>query len=101
MKISTEAKPNDAQSVTNEGNYSQEELDGMLEDFVKAKQIESDPKLFATLKSYAISRNKAIADLFSVNNAPAPKTLKDLKKTYDAKVAADQTDKADLSGEGE
>lgn len=89
MKIADEAKPEGSQSSTNEGSYSQEELDDMLEDFVRAKQIESDPKKLAMLKSYALSRSQAIADLFDVNKLPAPKSLKDLKKAYDAKVASD------------
>lgn len=89
MKVADEAKTNDNTGpMSNEGTYSTEELDDMLEDFVKAKQIEADPKKLAMLKNYAISRNKAISDLFDINRmAPPPKSLKDLKATYDKKVA--------------
>lgn len=84
MKLDDEAKPEDSQSQP--GEYSTDELDQMLEHFVQAKTIEADPKKLAMLKDYAMSKSKQTAELFDVNNLPAPKSLKDLKKTYDRKV---------------
>jgi hypothetical protein len=91
VKIGDEAKPEDMQE-TNEGNYSQEQLEEMLEGYVRAKQIEADPQKLAMLKDYAMSKSKAVADLFDVNKTPPPKSLKDLKKAYDVKVMEDDED---------
>ena len=89
MKISDEAKP-EGMDATNEGNYSQEQLEEMLEGFVKAKQIEADPVKLAMLKDYALSKNKAVSDLFDNNKIAPPKSLKDLKKAYDSKVMEEE-----------
>lgn len=88
MKIADEAKP-EGPVQSNEGSYTQEELDEMLDNFIAAKQIEADPKKLAMLKDYAISRQKVINDLFDVNKLAPPKSLKDLKKAYNDKVMAD------------
>lgn len=90
MKMDTSAKPLDTEE-TNEGNYSQEQLDDMLEDYVRCKQIEQDPKLLAMLKDYALSKGKVINDLFGPNagKGDKPKSLKDLKNKYNEVVSQD------------
>lgn len=83
MKMDMSAKPTgEDMPKTNEGTYDQEHLEEMLEHFITAKKIEADPVLLATVKDYALSRNKMIAELF---DAPA-KSLKDLKGKYDKLV---------------
>lgn len=89
MKINDEGKPEGSESVA-AGEYTQEQLDEMLENFISAKQIEADPKKLAMLKDYATSKSKAIADLFSENNRPPVKSLKDLKKAYNEKVMSEE-----------
>lgn len=74
---------------SNDGVYDQEHLDEMLESYLEAKKIEADPKLFAMVKDYAMSRNQMISDLFKQENkAPPPKSLKDLKQKYNDKMMA-------------
>lgn len=85
MKLNDEAKPEEGPE-TSPGEYTDDQLEDMLEAFVTAKEIEADPQKLAMLKDYAKSREKKIASLFDVNNLPPPKSLKDLKKTYDKKV---------------
>lgn len=94
MKMDMSAKPTgEGMEPTNEGNYSQEQLEEMLESFVSAKKIEADPKLFALVKDFAMSRNKMVEDLFNTpSKASAPKSLKDLKSKYDQVVEADSKD---------
>ncbi len=75
---------------SNEGTYDQEHMEEMLESYLEAKKIEADPKLFAMVKDYAMSRNKMIEELFKQENkAEAPKSLKDLKKKYNDKMMAE------------
>lgn len=95
MKIDMSAKPTgDDMPKSNEGTYDQEHLEEMLEHFITAKKIEADPALLATVKDYAMSKNKMIEELF---NAPSkttpPKSLKDLKGTYDKLVSEPKTEK--------
>jgi len=88
MKMDMSAKPEgeDMQS-TDEGVYDQEQMEEMLESYIEAKKIEADPKLFAMVKDYAMSRNKMVEDLFKQENkTTAPKSLKDLKNKYNEKV---------------
>jgi hypothetical protein len=94
MKMDMSAKPTgEDMEPTNEGNYSQEQLEEMLESFVEAKKIESDPKLFAMVKDYAMSKNKMVEELFSVpSKTSAPKSLKDLKSKYNEVVESDSED---------
>lgn len=73
-------------SVSNEGEYTQEDLEEMLENFVKAKQIEADPAKLAMLKEFAQSKSKAITELFDVNKVEPVKSLKDIKKIYNEKL---------------
>ena len=50
MKMDMTAKPEgEDMEKTNEGEYSQEQLEEMLESFLQAKKIEADQKLFNTL----------------------------------------------------
>ncbi len=72
---------------TDEGIYDQEQMEEMLESYMEAKKIEADPKLFAMVKDYAMSKNKMVEELFKQENkATAPKSLKDLKSKYNEKV---------------
>ena len=83
MKMDMSAKPGaDEATVSQDGDYSCEELDCMLEKYVDAKKIEADPKLFSLLKDYAMSKNKMVSELFDVNRTPSakPKSIADLKK---------------------
>lgn len=89
MKMDMSAKPSgEDMPETNEGEYSQEHLECMLEHVLQAKKIEADPKLFTMVKDYALSKNKMVEELF---NAPSKtgtvKSLKDLKSKYDEKVS--------------
>lgn len=89
MKMDMSAKPDDCEP-TNEGNYSQEQLEDMLEDYINAKKIEADPKLFAMLKDFAMSKNKMTEELFKAGpNKPPAKSLKDLKSKYNDMVMED------------
>lgn len=99
MKMDMSAKPEgEDMPQTNEGVYDQEQMEEMLESYVEAKKIEADPKLFAMVKDYAMSKNKMIEDLFKQENkAPPPKSLKDLKKKYNDKMMAEM----ESGGEGE
>jgi hypothetical protein len=90
MKMVDEAKASDESSPSNAGEYTQEDLEEMLEMFVKVKQIESDPKKLKMLRDFATSREQTITDLFDVNNVPPVKSLKDLKKIYNDKVEKEQ-----------
>lgn len=99
MKMDMSAKPTgDDMPEANEGTYDQEHLECMLEQYVAAKKIEADPKLLATLKDYAMSKNKMVEELFAdgPNKAPA-KSLKDLKSKYNSMV--EPKEKADDSKE--
>ena len=73
-----------------EGIYDQEQMEEMLETYLEAKKIEADPKLFAMVKDYAMSRNKMVEELLKQENkATAPKSLKDLKKKYKDMMTAE------------
>jgi hypothetical protein len=91
MKMDMSAKPEGEDlPKSNEGTYDQEHMEEMLESYLEAKKIEADPKLFAMVKDYAMSRNKMIEELFKQENkAEAPKSLKDLKKKYNDKMMAE------------
>jgi hypothetical protein len=101
MKMDMSAKPSgEDMPKSNEGVYDQEHLEEMLESYLQAKKIEADPKVFAMVKDYAMSRNKMVEELF---NAPAkteaPKSLKDLKKKYNEKVMEDMDSEEESEGE--
>lgn len=65
MKMDMSAKPmDDDMEETNEGAYSQEQLDCMLKNYIEAKKIEADPALFAMVKDYALSKNKMVEEMF-------------------------------------
>jgi hypothetical protein len=88
MKMDMSAKPTgDDMPESNEGTYDQEHLACMLEQYVAAKKIEADPALFATLKDYAMSKNKMVEELFKDGPNKPVKSLKDIKSRYDEKVA--------------
>lgn len=91
MKMDMTAKPEgDDMEKTNEGEYSQEQLEEMLEAFLQAKKIEADQKLFNTLKDYAMSKGKMVEELFNTPSKTAPvKSLKDLKSKYNDIVSED------------
>jgi hypothetical protein len=97
MKMDMSAKPEGEEMPnTDEGIYDQEQMEEMLESYLEAKKIEADPKLFAMVKDYAMSRNKMVEELFKQENkATAPKSLKDLKKKYNDKMMEE------MDGEGE
>ena len=99
MKMDMSAKPEgEDMPQSNDGVYDQEHMEEMLESYLEAKKIEADPKLFAMVKDYAMSKNKMIADLFKQENkATAPKSLKDLKSKYNDKMMAEM----DGESEGE
>ncbi len=81
---------------SNDGVYDQEHMEEMLESYLEAKKIEADPKLFAMVKDYAMSKNKMVEELFKQENkAQAPKSLKDLKKKYNEKVMAEMDGESD------
>jgi hypothetical protein len=88
MKMDMSAKPEgEEMPKTDEGIYDQEQMEEMLESYMEAKKIEADPKLFAMVKDYAMSKNKMVEELFKQENkATAPKSLKDLKSKYNEKV---------------
>lgn len=82
MDMSGKSTKSEAEE-TGQGEYSQEQLEEMLEAFVQAKKIESDPVLFGLVKDYAKSKNKMVDELFDENNTSAklkPKSIADLKK---------------------
>jgi hypothetical protein len=91
MKMDMSAKPSgEDMPETNEGAYDQEHLECMLEHFLQAKKIEADPKLFAMVKDYAMSKNKMVDELFKTPSKTSPvKSLKDLKSKYDEAVSDD------------
>jgi len=97
MKMDMSAKPEgEEMPKTDEGIYDQEQMEEMLESYMEAKKIEADPKLFAMVKDYAMSKNKMVEELFKQENkATAPKSLKDLKKKYNDKMMEE------MDGEGE
>jgi hypothetical protein len=82
MKMDMSAKPTgEGMPQSNEGTYDQEHLECMLEHYLEAKKIEADPKLFAMVKDYAMSKNKMVDELFKTPpKTSAPKSLQDLKK---------------------
>lgn len=99
MKMDMSAKPEgEEMPKTDEGIYDQEQMEEMLESYLEAKKIEADPKLFAMVKDYAMSKNKMVEELFKQENkATAPKSLKDLKKKYNDKMMEEM----ESEGEGE
>lgn len=84
------AKPTgDDMPESNEGSYDQEHMECMLKYYLEAKKIEADPKLFAMVKDYAMSKNKMVEELFKQENKTPVKSLKDLKTKYNEKVMAE------------
>jgi hypothetical protein len=98
MKMDMSAKPEgEDMEKSNDGVYDQEHMECMLEHYIEAKKIDADPKLFAMVKDYAMSKNKMIDDLFKQENKTTPpKSLKDLKAKYNDKMMAEME-----SGDGE
>jgi hypothetical protein len=100
MKMDMSAKPemvDDELPKSNEGTYDQDELETMLRHFVEGKKIESDSKVLAMVRNYALSKNKMIEGLFKPSENKAPvNSLKDLKTKYNDKVMAEMK-----SGEAE
>lgn len=90
MKMDMSAKPmGDDMPESNEGSYDQEHMECMLKYYLEAKKIEADPKLFAMVKDYAMSKNKMVEELFKQENKTPVKSLKDLKTKYNEKVMAE------------
>ena len=92
MKMDMSAKPEGEDlPESGDGEYTQEHLECMMKSYIEAKKIEADPKLFAMVKDYAMSKNKMVEDLFKPgeNKAP-PKSLKDLKKKYNDIVTEEE-----------
>jgi hypothetical protein len=84
VKLDMSAKSETEESKTVPGDYSDECLEEMLEAYVTAKKIESDPVLLAKLKDYAMSRNKMVEEMFDSSptseSKEKPKSLADIKK---------------------
>ena len=83
MKMDMSAKKTSPEvEPTHEGEYSQEQLEEMLEVYTRAKKMESDPILMGLLKDYAKSKNRMIDEMFgeNVGKQEKPKSIKDLKK---------------------
>lgn len=77
MKMDMSAKPQGEEyPKSNEGEYTQEHLECMLKNYIEAKKIDADPALLATLKDYAMSKNKMVEDMFK---GKPVKSLKELK----------------------
>lgn len=90
MKMDMSAKPTgEDMPESNEGSYDQEHMECMLKYYLEAKKIEADPKLFAMVKDYAMSKNKMVEELFKQENKTPVKSLKDLKTKYNEKVMAE------------
>lgn len=84
MKMDMSAKPKDTEA-TNEGEYSQEQMEEMLEGYIQAKKIEADPQLFSLIKNYAASKSKMVEELFNAKpKTTPPKSIKDLKSAYNS-----------------
>lgn len=96
MKMDMSAKPTgDDMPESNEGSYDQEHMECMLKYYLEAKKIEADPKLFAMVKDYAMSKNKMVEELFKQENKTPVKSLKDLKTKYNEKVMAEMESEDD------
>jgi hypothetical protein len=94
MKLDMSGKPHGEDATGSAaGTYEQGDLECMLEHYLEAKKIEADPALLATVKDYALSKNRMISELFDqpAKNAP-PKSLSDLKAKYNSIVTADDED---------
>lgn len=94
MKLDMSGKP-DGEDATGSasGTYEQGDLECMLKHYIEAKKIEADPVLLATVKDYAISKNKMIAELFGQpEKNPPPKSLADLKAKYNKIVSSDDNE---------
>ena len=94
MKLDMSGKPGGEDSTGSAaGTYEQGDLECMLEHYLEAKKIEADPALLATVKDYALSKNRMISELFDqpAKNAP-PKSLADLKAKYNKIVTSDDED---------
>lgn len=103
MKLDMSGKPGGEDSTGSAaGTYEQGDLECMLEHYLEAKKIEADPALLATVKDYALSKNKMISELFDqpAKNAP-PKSIADLKAKYNKIVTADDETAEDDAGETE
>ena len=82
MKLDMSAKSGEGEP-TSPGDYSEEDLEDMLENYLQAKKIEADPAIFTAVKEYAISRNKMVDELFNQPAKPVKaKSLADLKSKY-------------------
>lgn len=97
MKMDMSAKPEDSEEPTNEGSYSQEQMEEMLESFVQAKKIEGDPQLLSMIKDYAMSKNKMIQELFDVNKVPPLKGK--VKSVDEMKQRSKAMDMADMGSD--
>lgn len=100
MKMTDEMKTEDKKSpATNEGTYSLEDMEGMLEQYMNVKAMEQDSQCMAMLKNYARSKVKSIDELFGANADPKtakPKTLQDMKKKYnDMMMSEDDSSEGD------
>jgi len=93
MKMDMQAKPKDTEE-TADYEYSEEQLEEMLEALITAKKIESNPEIKRMVKEYAVSKNKMVDDMFSENVNDAgknkPKSFSDLKEIADKKNMSDE-----------
>lgn len=89
MKLSDDGKVMESDDMK-EGEYDEHELQCMLENFVKMKEVEKDPAKLAMLKDYAQSKAKDMVSVFDEIGAPKEyKSLADLKKKKDEIDAED------------
>lgn len=92
MKMDMSAKPMSEEpgemEETNDGTYSQEQLDCMLKHFIEAKKIEADPALFAMVKDYAMSKNKMVEDMFKDGEETSSSDSEEEPKVKAIKISA-------------
>lgn len=103
MKLDMSGKPGGEDSTGSAaGTYEQGDLECMLEHYLEAKKIEADPALLATVKDYALSKNRMISELFDqpAKNAP-PKSIADLKAKYNKIVTSDGDSESEDEDAGE
>ena len=71
---------------TDDGNYSHEQLDEMLEHFIMMKGIEADPQKLNMLKKHAQMKSKMMTDMFEKGDKATIRSIGDLKKVAQTKM---------------
>lgn len=79
--------------MTKPGEYTTEQMDDMLEDYVKAKMMEKDSSIMAMLKNHAAMKKQMMDEFLSMNpDKGKPKSIKDLKKIQQDKAMMSEED---------